>query len=123
MPGTVAMAFLISLATLARVSRSLPKTLTEFSPFTPEAASWTLSWMYCEKLNSTPGNGLLQGVVDFGDQLFLVMSRCAIVERLERHEELGVEEAGRIGAVVRPAVLGDHGLGLGKALDQLAACG
>ena len=49
------MAFLISLATLARVSRSLPKTLTEFSPFTPDAASWTLSWMYCEKVNSTPG--------------------------------------------------------------------
>ena len=55
MPGTVAMAFLMSSATLSSVSRSLPKTLTEFSPFTPEAASSTLSWMYCEKLNSTPG--------------------------------------------------------------------
>ena len=55
MPGTVAMAFLMSSATLASVSRSLPEILTEFSPFTPEAASWTLSWIYWEKVNSTPG--------------------------------------------------------------------
>src|SRR5882724_10167284 len=60
MPGTVAMAFLISSATLASVSRSLPDTLTEFSPFTPEAASCTLSWMYCEKVNSMPGEAFDQ---------------------------------------------------------------
>src|SRR5208283_1308927 len=43
-------------AVFSKVSRSLPNTLTEFSPLTPDAASSTLSWMYCEKLNSTPGN-------------------------------------------------------------------
>ncbi len=30
--------------------------LTEFAPLTPEIASSTLSWMYCEKLKFTPGN-------------------------------------------------------------------
>ena len=58
MPGTVASTDLISLPSLASVSRSLPEIFTEFSPFTPEAASWTLSWMYCEKVNSTPGKPL-----------------------------------------------------------------
>ena len=40
--------------------------------------------------------------------------------RLQRHEELAVGEAVGIGAVVRPAVLGDDGLDLGEALDQAA---
>ncbi len=66
------------------------------------------------------GESLLQGVVHLGGELFLVHSLGPLVERLQRHEELGIEEAGRIGAVVRSAVLGNHGLGLGKALDQLA---
>ena len=30
--------------------------LTEFSPLTPDTASSMLSWMYCEKLKSTPRN-------------------------------------------------------------------
>ncbi len=40
------------------------------------------------------------------------------VERLQRHEEFGVEEAGGVGAVVGSTVLGHHGLDLGVALDQ-----
>ena len=43
------------LAVFSSVSKSLPNTLTEFSPLTPDAASSTLSWMYWEKLKSTPG--------------------------------------------------------------------
>ena len=33
--------------------------LTELAPLTPEIASSMLSWMYCEKLKSTPGNSFL----------------------------------------------------------------
>ena len=62
-PGTVASTALISLPSFDSVSRSLPEILTEFSPFTPEAASWTLSWMYCEKVNSTPGNAFSRALL------------------------------------------------------------
>jgi len=37
-------------------TRSLPKILIEFSPFTPESASITLSRMYWEKFQSIPGS-------------------------------------------------------------------
>src|SRR5262249_51099165 len=40
------------------------------------------------------------------------------VKRLQGHEEFGIEEAGRIGSVVRPAVLGHDGYDLGVALDD-----
>src|ERR1700742_2288780 len=56
MPCTVASTALILLAVSVSASRSLPYSLIEFSPFTPETASDTLSCRYCEKLNSTPGN-------------------------------------------------------------------
>ena len=36
-------------------SRSGPKILTELSPLTPDSASMTLSRMFCEKFQSTPG--------------------------------------------------------------------
>ena len=55
MPGTVAITSLILFAVFSSVSRSPPNSFTEFSPFTPEAASSTLSSMYWEKLKSTPG--------------------------------------------------------------------
>ena len=42
-PGTVARIRRISSALRARISSSGPKTLMAFAPFTPEAASWTLS--------------------------------------------------------------------------------
>ncbi len=35
---------------------SSPNSLMEFSPFTPDIASSTLSSMFCEKPNVTPGN-------------------------------------------------------------------
>jgi len=56
MPGTLAITALILAAVSSSVCRSLPNSLTEFSPLTPEAASSTLSSMFWEKLNSTPGN-------------------------------------------------------------------
>ena len=55
-PGTVLMTALILAAVFSSVARSLPNSLTEFSAFTPDAASATLSSIYWEKLNSTPGN-------------------------------------------------------------------
>src|SRR3954462_6520440 len=55
-PCTVDSTDLILLAVSVSACRSLPYSLIEFSPFTPETASETLSWRYCEKLNSTPGN-------------------------------------------------------------------
>src|ERR1700689_170491 len=55
-PFTSHIAALIFVASCSSVPRSGPNSLTEFSPLTPEAASSTLSSIYCEKLNSTPGN-------------------------------------------------------------------
>src|SRR5229473_3230811 len=55
-PCTVDSTDLILLAVSLSACRSLPYNLIEFSPFTPETASETLSCKYCEKLNSTPGN-------------------------------------------------------------------
>ena len=55
-PGIFAITALILLAVASRVWRSPPNSLTEFSPFTPEAASSTLSSMFWEKLKSIPGN-------------------------------------------------------------------
>ncbi len=55
MPGTVRIVAATCWDRRSSVCRSGPKIFTEFSPFTPEAASSTLSSMYCEKLNSTPG--------------------------------------------------------------------
>jgi hypothetical protein len=40
---------------LLQVARSPPLILMAFSASMPEAASWTLSWMYCEKAKLTPG--------------------------------------------------------------------
>src|SRR5256885_8303583 len=37
-------------------STLFPYTTLFRSPFTPDRPSWTLSWMYCEKLKLTPGN-------------------------------------------------------------------
>ena len=43
-----------------------------------------------------------------------------MADRLQRREELGVEEAGRVGAVVRPPVLRHHRLDLREAANDLA---
>ncbi len=46
------------MATLRSVARSGPVSLMAFSESMPEAASWTLSWIYCEKAKVTPGKPL-----------------------------------------------------------------
>ena len=53
-------------------------------------------------------------------ELVLVDSGRPGVEGLQRHEELGIEETGGVGAVVGPAVLRDHGLHLGILAHQHA---
>ena len=63
MPWTVCRLFLHLLGQLSSSSRSGPKILTELSPLTPDSASMTLSRMFCEKFQSTPGSLLLQLVV------------------------------------------------------------
>ena len=83
--------------------------LTELAPLTPDRPSSTLSWMYCEKLKPMPDEFVGELLLQFLDQLFLGHVRAATVERLERHEELGIEEAGGVAAVVRAAVLRDDG--------------
>ena len=105
MPGTVAITSLILFAVLSSVSRSPPNNFTEFSPFTPDAASSTLSSMYCEKLKSTPGNASFRRSVMSSVSFSLSTPRRPRVERLQRDEKLGVEKAGRVGPVIRPAVL------------------
>ena len=94
--------------------------LTELAPLTPDSPSSTLSWMYCEKLKSMPTNSLANSLLQLVDQLFLGQARRPLVERLQRHEEFGVEEARRVAAVVRPAVLRNDRDDLGMAQQDLA---
>ena len=76
---------------------------------TPLTASSMLSAIGCEKFQSTPGN-LLELVVHRRDELVLVLmeDRPPLVLRLQIDEILGVEEARRVGAVVRAADLAGH---------------
>ncbi len=120
MPGTVAITSLIFAAVFSSVSRSLPNSLTEFSPFTPDAASSTLSSMFWEKLKSTPGKRFSSAWSIWSVSLSLSMPRRPFAEGLEWHVEFGVEETGRIRAVVGPSVLRDDRDGLRVALDYAA---
>ena len=98
---------------------SLPKSLTELAPLTPERASSTLSRMSCEKLKLMPGNSL-----NFVGQLILDLlagdPRPPFLHRPQRHVELDVEVACHVGAVVGPAHLGHHPPDLGDRGDDLA---
>ena len=77
--------------------------------------------MYCEKLNSTPGNCLLQRLRDLVDQLHPCRApRGHLSIGFSGTKNSALKKPVGIGAVVRPAVLGDDGLDLGKALDQAA---
>mmetsp|Transcript_5519 Transcript_5519/g.13316 ORF Transcript_5519/g.13316 Transcript_5519/m.13316 type:complete len:204 (-) Transcript_5519:6144-6755(-) len=55
-PWTCPISDIARAATFSRMPRSGPMILTELAPLTPESPSSTLSWMYCEKLKTTPGN-------------------------------------------------------------------
>ena len=119
-PCTVASTDLILLAVSVSACRSLPYSLIEFSPFTPDTASATLSCRYCEKLNSTPGNLSCSCASNSRGQLVLVVGAGPFAGRLQRREEFGVEQAGGVGAVVGAAVLRHHRFDLGTGADQLA---
>ena len=77
----------------SRVFRSVPKSLTEFAPLTPESASSTLSRISCEKLKLMPGNSLEllhQLVLDLlaGDRP--VPESTPRGHRLVRHSSIGL---------------------------------
>ena len=59
------------LASRSSSSRSGPKILIEFSPFTPESVSITLSRISCEKFQLTPGMALSKLALHVVDQLGL----------------------------------------------------
>ena len=59
MPRTWLIWSLTCSASLVMISRLGPTILTELAPLTPEIPSSMLSWMYWEKLKTTPGNSLL----------------------------------------------------------------
>ena len=52
--------------------------------------------------------------------MLLVEPLAPLVDRLEGREDLDVEEAGRVGAVARPALVRDHGDDLGHLGEDLA---
>ncbi len=62
----------------------------------------------------------LQRLEHLVGEAVLVEIGAPLAYRLERHEKLGVEEAGGIGAVIRPAVLRDDRLHLREARDDPA---
>ena len=57
-PGTVFKMLTTRCPDRSSTSRSLPKSLIELAPLTPESASSTLSRINCEKLKLTDGNAL-----------------------------------------------------------------
>ena len=123
------------LAARSRTSRSVPKSLIELAPLTPESASSTLSRISCEKLKLTDGNVLEllhQLVLDLlaGDLArpdLVAQDRDRLVPPLLHRDqggvELEVEKAGDVGAVVGPADLRHHALDLGDRADHLAEPG
>ena len=85
------------------------------SPLTPLTASSMLSAIGCEKFQIAPGI-FLQLRIHRRDQLVFVLmeDRPPFFLRLQIDEVLGVEEARRVGAVVRTADLAGHDSDLGK---------
>ena len=79
--------------------------------------------MYCEKLKPMPANSALNSRLQILDQVVLVVTGGPFVERLQRHEEFRVEEARRVAAVVRPAMLRDDRDDLGVAQQDFAHLG
>ena len=119
-PRTCAIWSMTSVPSFSSTSRLGPMILTELAPLTPEIASSTLSWMYCEKLNPTPGQFGGELLLQLVGQLVLGQSRRPLVERLQRHEQFDVGERRGIAAVVRPAVLRHHGDDLRMAQQDFA---
>ena len=73
MPRTCCICFRISVGIFSRSLRFGPMILTELAPLTPESASSTLSWMYWEKLNTTPGSAASNSCCSCAVSLSLVI--------------------------------------------------
>ena len=89
--------------------------LTEFSPWTPERTSRTLSRICCEKFQLTPTSvrdrssfiaSISSGFVRAPPARSRRLDLGPPLLRPERDEELGAVEARRVGAAVGPAELG-----------------
>jgi len=71
------------------------------------------------EVEADPGELLCEFGLQVFDQLFLGHAGRPSIERLERDEELGIEETGGVAAIVRPPVLGDDRDHLGVAQQNL----
>src|SRR3981081_3459476 len=114
-PGTVAISVLSAFDRRSSSARSRPNIFTEFSPFTPDTASSILSWMYCEKLKSTPTNSRLS--------CSLIWRTSSSLLRPFDHSSNGFggrERAVGIGAVLAATLLGHHGAHRRVARDDVA---
>src|SRR5262249_10058086 len=112
-PRTPASTFLIWFAVFVRASRSSPNSLIEFSPFTPDTASETLSCRYCEEF-------VLEFRQHFVGQLFLGHALGPGRRRFQGSKKLGIEKPGGVGAIVRTSMLRDHAFHFGEIANDRA---
>src|SRR6516162_1504688 len=114
-PRTLLIAALILSAVSVSTTMSLLTSLTEFSPLTPDTASSTL---LLREVEVDAWKLRLQSFVDLLDELVLGHTLAPFLCRLERGKKFGVEEAGGIGAVIGPSLLGYDRLDFGKIPDH-----
>ena len=116
MPGTVAITSLILSAVLLQHLQIVAEQLDRVLALHAGRRLLDVVLDVLGEVEVDAGECRLQLVGHVVGQLLLVDAGRPGVEWLQRHEELGVEEAGRVGAVIRPAVLRDDGDHLGIAL-------
>src|SRR6266699_1446842 len=119
-PRTLLIAALILSAVSVSTTMSLPISLTEFSPLTPDTASSTLSWMYCVKLKLTPGNFASRASLISSMSLSLLMPLRHSLTGLRGAKNSALKKPVASGAIIGPSLLGYDRLDFGKTLDHLA---
>src|SRR6516165_10515049 len=117
-PRTLLIAALILSAVSVSTTTSLPISFTEFSPLTPDTASSTLSWMYCEKLKLTPGNFASRASLTSSMSLSLVIPLRHSFAGLSGAKNSALKKPVGIGAVIGPSLLGHDRLDFGKISDH-----
>ena len=85
---------------------SLPKSFTEFSPFTPAGGFLDIVLDVLREVEIHTRELLLQGGGELRGEFVLVDAARPAIEGLQGDKEFRVEEARGIGAVIRAAVLG-----------------
>ena len=132
MPRTLFKMLITRWPARSRTSRSLPNSLIELAPLTPERASSTLSRINCEKLMLTDGNvlellhqlvlDLFAGDLASPDLMAQDHDRFfpPLLHRGQGGVELEIEIAGDVGAVVGTADVGHDPLDLGDRADHFA---